>query len=76
MFSGELSTGDIDDLMDGMSVFSFGITMPPKSIKQLCSHFDIDLNSVDKVVLHQANLFMLKKIVKKLKIDSEKYPVV
>lgn len=74
MLSGELSTGDVDDLMDGMSVFSFGITMPPKSIKQLCSNFNIDLSTVDKVVLHQANSFMLKKIVKKLKIDSEKVP--
>lgn len=63
------------DVMDGMSVFSFGITVPPKSIKKLCESFGIDLNDVDKVVLHQANEFMLKKIVKKLKVDSDKVPM-
>ena len=31
---------------------------------------------VDKVVLHQANAFMIKKIVKKLKVvDSQKAPM-
>lgn len=73
--SGELAPEDIaSDVMDGMSVFSFGITTPPKSIKKLCEEYQIDLNDVDKVVIHQANLFMLKKIIKKLKIDPEKAP--
>lgn len=73
--SGELSLEDVDvNTMDGMSVFSFGITAPPKSIKNLCSEYDIDIDKVDKVVIHQANLFMLKKIIKKLKIDPEKAP--
>lgn len=74
MLSGELSTEDVEDLMDGMSVFSFGITAPPKSIKKLCEKYEIDLNSVDKIVLHQANLFMIQKIAKKLKVDFSKVP--
>ena len=74
MLSGELSTEGVDDLMDGMSVFSFGISTPPKSIKQLCEHFNISIDDVDKLVLHQANMFMVKKIAKKLKISDEKVP--
>lgn len=74
MLSGELSTEGVEDLMDGMSVFSFGITTPPKSIKQLCEHYDIKLEDVDKLVLHQANLFMVNKIAKKLKMPTEKVP--
>ena len=74
MLSGELSTEGVDDLMDGMSVFSFGISTPPKSVKQLCEHYDINIDDVDKLVLHQANLFMVKKIAKKLKIDGDKVP--
>lgn len=73
--NGDLSLDDVSiETMDGMSVFSFGITIPPKSIKNLCAEFDIDIDSIDKVVVHQANLFMLKKIIKKLKIDSGKVP--
>ncbi len=65
-----------DDSMDGMSVFSFGITVPPKSIKRLCADHDIDLAAIDKVVLHQANRFMIQKIAKKLKgVDASKVPM-
>lgn len=75
MLHGEAEIADAVSEMDGMSVFSFGITVPPKSIKKLCEKYDIELNSVDKLVLHQANKFLLAKIVKKLKIDPEKVPM-
>ena len=74
MRAGELTAEGVDDAMDGMTVFSFGISAPPKSIKKLCEHFSIDLDKIDKLVIHQANLFMVKKIAKKLKIDSSKVP--
>lgn len=74
MLSGEIGTEGVEDLMDGMSVFSFGISTPPKSIKQLCENYGIELNNVDKIVLHQANLFMVNKIAKKLKVDMSKVP--
>lgn len=61
--------------MDGMSVFSFAITKGPKSIKGLCEHFDIPLEDVDCVTLHQANKMICEKIRKKLKIEEEKCPV-
>ena len=73
--SGELDVSGIADTMDGMSVFSFGITVPPKSIKNLCERIDVSLDNVDKVTIHQANLFMVQKIVKKLKIDENKAPI-
>lgn len=72
--SGKISPDEAGEAMDGMSVFSFGITMPPKSIRELCEKCNIELTSIDKLVLHQANLFMVKKIAKKLKIDMEKVP--
>ena len=75
MRSGELGVDGVDDLMDGMSVFSFGITTPPKSVKLLCEHFGLDLNQVDKLVLHQANKFMVHKIAKKLKVDFSRVPM-
>jgi len=74
MRSGKLSTDGIEDLMDGMSVFSFGISTPPKSIKQLCEHFGLSLDKIDKLVLHQANKFMVQKIAKKLKVELDRVP--
>ncbi len=74
LLSGELSTEGLDDNMDGMSVFSFGITTPPKSIKQLCDQYEVSIADIDKLVLHQANKFMINKIAKKLKIEQERVP--
>jgi len=73
--TGELSPEEANiSTMDGMSVFSFGISAPPRSIKNLCAEYNLSLDDVDKVLIHQANLFMLKKIIKKLKIDPDKAP--
>ena len=60
--------------LDGMDVFSFGITKAPKSVKQLCEHFSIDKDSVDIFTFHQANLMMNEMIRKKLKLPEEKVP--
>ncbi|PWJ35389.1 3-oxoacyl-ACP synthase III family protein [Fibrobacter succinogenes] len=60
--------------MDGASVFSFGISKVPKSIKDFCARFNLDIGSLDKVVLHQANQFMLDKIAKKIGVDKERVP--
>ncbi|MDE6288659.1 MAG: ketoacyl-ACP synthase III [Muribaculaceae bacterium] len=60
--------------LDGMDVFSFGITKAPKSVKLLCEHFEIDKDSIDLFSFHQANKMMNEMIRKKLKIDEEKVP--
>ncbi|MFC5283214.1 3-oxoacyl-ACP synthase III family protein [Pedobacter alpinus] len=60
--------------LDGMDVFSFGISQAPKTIKALVESFSINLTSVDFFFFHQANLMMNKMIVKKLKLNPEKIP--
>lgn len=60
--------------MNGMDVFSFGISVVPKSIKKLAERFDFSLDSIDYFVLHQANLKMLETIRKRLKAPEEKFP--
>lgn len=69
-----ISRRGIDLKLDGMDVFSFGITKAPKSVKQLCEHFDIDKDSVDLFSFHQANRMMNEMIRKKLKIEENKVP--
>jgi len=56
----------------GMDVFAFGISRAPESVRKLCEHFSLDLETVDAFVMHQANLFMNEKIRKKLKLPEEK----
>lgn len=60
--------------LDGMSVFSFGISKAPQVVKQLTEHYAIDMDSVDLFTFHQANMLMNEKIRKKLKLAVEKVP--
>ena len=60
--------------MKGMDVFSFGITMGPKSVKRLAEHFGFDYMDCDYFIFHQANLLMNEKIRTKLKLPEEKVP--
>lgn len=61
-------------ILDGMNVFGFSITEPPKSIKALYEHFNFHIDDIDYLLLHQANKYMDDKIGKKLKIPVEKIP--
>lgn len=69
-----ISRRPIDLELDGMDVFSFGITKAPKSVKQLCEHFGIDKDNVDIFTFHQANLMMNEMIRKKLKLPEKSVP--
>lgn len=68
------SRRNIDSYMDGMNVFSFSVSDPPCAVKDLCARYDLNLNNIDYLLLHQANKYMDDKIGKKLKIDPEKIP--
>jgi len=63
-----------DVVLDGMDVFSFGITRAPKSVKEILTFSNIEINTIDFFVFHQANLMMNELIRKKLKIPIEKVP--
>ena len=65
---------DKDCTMDGMSVFAFGMSTAPKSVKALCEKFSIDLGDIDYFLMHQANKYMNEKIRKKLKISEDITP--
>jgi 3-oxoacyl-[acyl-carrier-protein] synthase-3 len=60
--------------LDGMNVFSFGILKAPESVNLLLSRFDLDKESIDLFVFHQANMFLNEMIRKKLSLDPAKVP--
>lgn len=64
----------IDMVVNGMDVFSFAIKMPPRSLADFVEHFEVDLEKVDYLFLHQANKYIDDRIRKKLKLPEEKVP--
>ena len=69
-----IKRNDCSLIMDGMDVFSFGISKAPENVRDLLLYCEKDIEELDFFVFHQANLFMNAKIVKKLSIPLEKVP--
>jgi len=65
----------IDMYMDGMAVFDFVAKRVPKALQQLLDEMRKTVRDLDWLVLHQANLFMIKQVAKKIKMDLTKLPV-
>jgi 3-oxoacyl-[acyl-carrier-protein] synthase-3 len=58
-----------------MSVLTFAISRPPKSIQQIIDDCKIDVNTdIDYFLIHQANKLIVDRVVKKLKLPTEKVP--
>ena len=63
-----------DTLINGMDVFSFAISRPPISVKKMMEEYALSTDDVDFFLIHQANKMIVDRIVKKLKLPSEKVP--
>jgi len=63
----------LDLILEGMDVFSFGISKAPQSVNNLLNHFSIDAEKVDHFIFHQANKFMINFLRKKIKIEPDKF---
>lgn len=61
--------------MKGMEVFSFALKTAPKSTNAVLEFAGKQKEEIDHFFFHQANYYMVKKIIKKLKIDPEKAPI-
>lgn len=66
---------DYDGYMNGAEVFRFSITEVPKLVKDFKADFGIDYSQLDRHVLHQANIFIMKNIAKRVGISEDKMPV-
>ena len=61
--------------MDGMDVFSFAITKAPKALKRMCAQYEIEIDDIDNLFLHQANKLIIESIAKRVKLACEKAPL-
>lgn len=74
----DLDHVDLDAIklnMDGGAVFEFSLTQVPRSFKEFFKAFGGTIDDFDYCVFHQANLFMLKHLGKKIKLPPEKMPI-
>ncbi|WP_270544124.1 ketoacyl-ACP synthase III [Butyricimonas paravirosa] len=74
-FGNGIVRAPLHTLINGMNVFSFAISKPPRSIETFMTDYGIDKErDVDYFLIHQANKMIVDRIVKKLKLPLEKVP--
>lgn len=61
--------------MAGDDIFLFSITEVPKLFKEFFKQFSCGWDDFDYCILHQANLFMLNHIAKRIKLPKDKMPI-
>ncbi len=62
-------------IMNNAEVFNFSTREVPKLIKSYLEAYDYKLEDFDIFAFHQANLIILERLMKKIKIPKDKYPL-
>lgn len=65
----------MNSFIQGTSVFTFTIFDVPRLIKDFWKQTETSSEDYDCFAFHQANLYILKQIAKKTKIDFERMPI-
>lgn len=63
------------EIMDGSAIFEFTLTQVPRSFEEYFETFGGTIDGFDYCIFHQANLFILEHIRKKIKLPREKMPI-
>jgi 3-oxoacyl-[acyl-carrier-protein] synthase-3 len=61
--------------MDGANIFQFSLERVPPLVKETMDISGATFENVDYFIFHQANEFIIKHLVKKLKAPAEKVPI-
>lgn len=64
-----------DIYMDGTSVFSFSITDVPRALNDYLEYTGTSAADYDVFVFHQANEFIIKQFMRKLKLKKDAVPI-
>ena len=61
--------------MDGPEIFNFSITEEPQSVREMLDFAELNIDSIDHFIFHQANKYILGNIAKRLGLDFAKVPM-
>ena len=74
-FGNGIVRAPIHTLINGMNVFSFAISKPPKSVENFLADHSLNRETdIDYFLIHQANKMIVDRVVKKLKLPLDKVP--
>lgn len=66
---------EYDTYMNGTNVFTFTISDVPKLINNFLEWQNASTNDYDSLIFHQANTYIIKQVMKKIKATKEQTPI-
>lgn len=73
---GQASDGDHAIRMDGRAILDFMQKRVPDAVSDCLAANTIAVGDIDRFVFHQASKFMLELLIRRMKLDAEKVPIV
>lgn len=70
----QIDAGEILPVMEGRAVFKEAVTRMPDAVRQVCAEAGVAVESLDRVLVHQANLRIIEGVAKALGLPPEKVP--
>jgi len=61
--------------MDGAGIFNFSLKRVPPLVKETMAFSGLSKDEVDYFILHQANEFIIRHLMKKIRLPEEKVPI-
>jgi len=61
-------------VMEGRAVFKEAVTRMPDSVRQVCQKTGVNVNDIDVLLVHQANLRIVEGVAKALSFPMDKVP--
>jgi len=70
----QINAGETLPVMSGKEVFKSAVTLMPQAVREVCELSGVPVESLDLVLIHQANLRIIEGVQKALGLPPEKVP--
>ena len=70
----QVINGDLIPTMEGRGVFKEAVSKMPDAVREVCKEAGVNVEDLDFVLIHQANLRIVEAITKQLGLPPEKVP--
>ncbi|HKO58788.1 MAG TPA: 3-oxoacyl-[acyl-carrier-protein] synthase III C-terminal domain-containing protein [Thermoanaerobaculia bacterium] len=70
----QVEAGDPIPVMEGRAVFKEAVSRMPAAVRAVCAEAGVQVEDIDVLIIHQANLRIVEGVAKQLGLPSEKVP--
>ena len=70
----QIDAGDFIPVMEGREVYRQAVSKMPQSVREVCSAASVEIDRIDVLLIHQANLRIVEAVGKQLGLPPEKVP--